>query len=212
MDNLSVKMILKQRKNKKNLFSTNTIAKIAILSAVATVLMLLKTPIFLIPGFYKLDLSEVPVLLGAFSMGPVAGILIEAMKTLLNLAIDGTVTAGIGELSNFLVGCSFVVPAAIIYRREKTRKNAVKGLIVGIIVNTVFAAVMNFYILLPVYAMAFSWPLDKIIQMGTAINPYITNLTFFILFATIPFNLLKSLLSSVITFLIYKKLSGVLHR
>ena len=145
-------------------------------------------------------------------MGPVAGILIEAVKVTLNLVIEGTLTAGVGDIANFLIGCSFIVPAAIIYKREKTQKNAVKGLIVGVFVKTIFAAVMNLYVLLPVYSMAFGLPLDSIIQMGTALNSSITSLTTFVLFATVPFNLLKSFLSSLITFLIYKKLSGFLHR
>ncbi len=212
MDNLTKKSDFATTGNMKSRFSTKTIAKIGILAAVATVLMLLEIPVFFVPGFYKLDFSEVPVLLGAFSMGPVAGILIEAVKVTLNLVIEGTLTAGVGDIANFLIGCSFIVPAAIIYKREKTQKNAVKGLIVGVFVKTIFAAVMNLYVLLPVYSMAFGLPLDSIIQMGTALNSSITSLTTFVLFATVPFNLLKSFLSSLITFLIYKKLSGFLHR
>lgn len=192
-------------------YKTITLAKIAVLSAVASILMLFEIPIFFIPGFYKLDFSEIPVLLGAFAMGPVAGIIIEAVKILLNFVIDGSVTAGLGEVANFLIGSSFVVPAAIIYKRNKTRKNAIIGLMVGLLLMVILSAIMNLYILLPVYAAAFKIPVDAIISMGKELNPAITDLNSFILFATVPFNIIKGFLASLITILIYKKLSPLLH-
>ena len=193
------------------LIDIKTIAKIGILSAIAALLMLLEFPLVFVPGFYKLDFSEVMVLLGAFSMGPVVGIIIEAIKIVLNFALDGTTTAGVGEMANFIIGCSFVVPAALIYKRHKTRKGAVIGMIVGIIVNTIIAAFMNYYILIPVYSVVYGMPLDVIIGMGTKVNPNITNLNQLILFATIPFNLLKGTVASAITFLSYKRVSKLLH-
>lgn len=199
----------KEAGNKR--LKTVTMAKIAVLSAVAAVLMLLEIPLFFVPSFYKLEFSEVPVLLGAFSMGPMAGVAIEGIKILINFAIDGTITAGIGEIANFLIGCSFVVPAAIIYRRNKTRKNAITGLAAGMLTMVIFSALMNYYVLLPVYASAFKMPVEAIVQMGTKVNSAITDLYTLILFATIPFNILKGFCSSLITVLSYKKLSPYLH-
>jgi len=212
MAGLSRHNVIKKMEVKSNRLDTITIAKIAILAAAAALLMLLEIPLFFVPGFYKLDFSEVAVLLGAFSMGPVAGIVIEAVKILINFFIDGSLTAGIGELANFLIGCSFIVPAAVIYNKNKTRKNAVTGLIAGTVIMVIFSALMNVYVLLPVYAAAFKMPMDAIVQMGTKVNSKITDLYSFILLATVPFNILKGVLSSLITVGIYKKLSPILHR
>jgi len=212
MADLSKHNLVNKTEGKSNRLETVTIAKIAILGAVASLLMLFEIPLFFAPGFYKLDFSEVAVLLGAFSMGPVAGIVIEAVKILLNFFIDGSITAGVGELANFLIGCSFIVPAAVIYKMKKTRKNAVVGLVAGTVTMAVFGALMNIYVLLPVYAAAFKMPIDAIVQMGTKVNSRIADIYTFILFATVPFNILKGFLSSLITILIYKKLSPLLHR
>lgn len=191
-------------------FKTKTIAKIGILSALAALLMLLEFPLlFLAPFFYKLDFSEVIVLLGAFSMGPVAGIAIEAIKILLNFALDGTMTAGIGELANFIIGCSFIVPAAIIYKRKKTKSNAILGMIIGSISMTIVGALVNYYVLIPAYSAVMS--VDEIIAAGTEVNSAITSVESLILLATTPFNLLKAIASSVIAFLLYKRVSGLLH-
>lgn len=195
--------------NSKRVFSTKAIAKIGTLSALAAFLMLLDFPLFFAPFFYKLDFSEVMVLLGAFSMGPVAGIIIEAIKILLNFALNGTDTAGIGELSNFLIGCSFIIPAAIFYKRNKTRKSAIIGMVAGTIAMTITGAIMNYYVLIPVYSKFM--PLDEIIALGTKVNPAITSLESLILLATTPFNLLKGIASSAIAFLLYKRVSGLLH-
>lgn len=195
--------------NRKRVLSTKGIAKIGILSAIAALLMLLDFPLFFAPFFYKLDFSEVMVLLGAFSMGPVAGIVIEAIKILLNFALNGTDTAGIGELANFIIGCSFVVPAAIIYQRNKSKRSALLGMVAGIVAMTIIGAVMNYYVIIPAYSMIM--PLDKIITYGTEVNSAINSLESLILLATTPFNLLKGILTSVAAFLLYKRVSGLLH-
>lgn len=201
-----------EQKNEIKTVDAKTIAKIGILSATASLLMLLEFPLFFAPSFYELDFSEVIVLLGAFALGPVSGVLIEAIKIILNFFLNGTDTAGIGEISNFIIGCSFILPAAIIYKIKKTRKNAIIGIITGIISLTVVGAVMNLYVLIPVYSKVYGIPLEVIIGMGTKVNPAITNLNQLILFATVPFNLLKGILSGLITIILYKKLSGLLHR
>lgn len=212
MENLSKQNGIGNMEVKGKKIETVTIAKIAILGAVSALLMLFEIPLFFAPSFYKLDFSEVAVLLGAFSMGPVAGIVIEAVKILINFVLDGSITAGIGEMANFIIGCSFVVPAAIIYKRNKTRKNAITGLIAGTVIMVIAGALMNLYVLLPVYASAFKMPVEAIVEMGTKVNSVITDIYTLVLFATVPFNLIKGILSSLITVLIYKKLSPLLHR
>lgn len=180
------------------------------LGGVATLLMLFEIPLWFAPSFYEIDLSEVAVLVGTFAMGPLAGVVIETIKILLNFILNGTVTAGVGELANLLFGISLVVPAGIIYGRNKTRKGATVGLIAGTIIMTLVGGFMNAYILLPVYATAFGMPLEAIVGMGTAVNPAITGLESFVLLAVVPFNLLKGVIVSIITLLIYKKLSPIL--
>ena len=125
----------------------NWMVKVAMLSAVSVVLMLLEFPIpFIAPPFYEFDFSEVPVLIGAFALGPIAGVTIEFIKILLNLLINGTITGGVGEFANFLVGVSFILPVEFVYMRKKTKKNAIIGMIVGGIIMVSIACVINAFI------------------------------------------------------------------
>lgn len=191
---------------------TKDIAKIGVLSAVATVLMLFDFPLWFAPNFYKLDFSEVPVLLGTFAMGPVAGVAIEFVKILINFVLNGTDTGGIGELANFAVGCSFIIPAGYIYKHKKSYATAIIGLIAGTITLATIGTIMNYFVLLPVYAKVYGAPLQAFIDMGNLINPAITDLKTLVLYAVAPFNLFKGVVVSSITILIYKKLSPVLHK
>ena len=184
-------------------------AQVAMLGAIAVVLMLFEIPLPFAPSFYEIDFSEVPVLVGCFTMGPLAGVAIELVKILLNLVINGTATAGVGELANFLIGCALVLPAAIIYKRMHTRKGAIIGMATGTIFMTVVGCFLNAFLLLPTYAVAFGLPIEGLVEMGTAVNAGITNLTTFVLFAVAPFNLLKGVLVSLIVFIIYKKISPI---
>lgn len=203
---------VKMTECKLKLMTTKNMAKMGILGAVAGLLMLLEIPLPFAPSFYEVDLSEVAVLLGAFSMGPVAGVIIEAIKILINFVITGTATAGVGELANFIVGCCLVVPAAIIYNKNKRIKNAIVGILVGIFAMTLVGAILNYYVLIPVYASAFGMPIETIIAMGTKLNPNIDSLWDLILLANVPFNIIKGILSGLITFLLYKRLSPILHK
>ena len=189
--------------------SVRTTVKIGMLAAISVVLMLFVIPLPFAPSFYEIDFSEVPVLIGAFAMGPVAGAAIELVKILLNLVITGTDTAGVGELANFIIGCSLCLPAAIIYKRKKTRKGAMIGMVAGTALMVVIGCLINAYVMLPAYSAAFNLPIDALVQMGTAINPNITNLNTFVIFAVAPFNLLKAVLVSLIVLLIYKKISPI---
>lgn len=190
--------------------SVRTMVEIGMLGAISVILMMVEIPLWFAPSFYKLDLSEIPVLVGAFAFGPAAGAVIELIKVLLHLVLKGTTTAGVGDFANFLIGCALVVPAGLIYKRRKNKKNAVIGLAVGTAVMTVLGCFLNIYVLLPVYATAFSMPMEALVGMGSAVNPAITNLTTFALLAVAPFNLLKGVVVSIITVLLYKHISPIL--
>ena len=190
---------------------TRKLVEIGMLGAIATVLMLFEFPLpFIAPPFYELDFSEVPVLVGAFALGPMAGATIELIKILINLLINGTATAFVGEIGNYLLGCSFIIPAALIYKKRKTKKNALIAMVIGTIVMTVFGCFLNAYILLPTYATAFGMPIDAIVGMGSAINANINDVMTFVIIAVAPFNIIKGSVVSVITLLIYKHISPIL--
>ncbi|MCI8886078.1 MAG: ECF transporter S component [Dorea sp.] len=185
-------------------------AQMGMLAAISVVLMLFEIPLPFAPAFYEIDFSEVPVLVGSFAMGPLAGAGIEFLKILLNFAVNGTDTAGVGEFANFLIGCALVVPAALVYRKRRTKSGAVIGMIVGTAFMTFVGCYLNACVLLPAYAKAFGMPMDALVGMGAAVNHYITDLTTFAVFAVAPFNLLKGFLVSLIVLLIYKKIRPVL--
>ena len=196
----------------KTKLGTREIVTIGMLGAIAVVLMLFEIPLPFAPPFYEIDFSEVPVLVGCFALGPVAGILIEFVKILLNLVINGTATAGVGEFANFCIGCSFCIPAGIIYQRKKSKKGAMIGLVSGTLIMTFLGCFINAYIMLPTYAKAFQIPIVGLIEMGTKVNASITDLFTFVMFAVVPFNLLKGVLVSIIVILIYKKISPIIKR
>ncbi len=187
------------------------LVKVAMLGAVSTVLMVFEFPLpFIAPPFYQIDISEVPVLVGAFALGPVAGIAIEGVKVLLNLVINGTVTAFVGEIANFLTGVAFVFPAAWVYERHKSRKTAIWGLFIGGALMLLLGCFLNAYILLPAYGKAFKMPVDAFVNMAAEIWPFIDTMFEFVLLCVLPFNLIKVLLVSFITMLIYKPVSPLL--
>lgn len=130
----------------------------------------------------------------------------------MNLLINGTLTAGVGEIGNFIIGCSFVVPAGIIYKSHKSKKSAMVSMIVGTVTMTVLGCFLNAYILLPTYAAAFGMPIDSIISMGNAINANINDIMTFVVIAVAPFNLIKGILVSAVILLIYKHISHILKR
>lgn len=212
MEQIERKAGMMQQKSTGKKMALSTLTKIALLAAVAGVLILFEAPLWFAPSFYKLDLSELAVMVGALSMGPAAGAMIELIKILLNFVLNGTITGGVGEFANFLIGCSFVVPAAWIYRRQRNIKGMLLGMAAGIVCMVLLGSVINYYILLPVYATVFGQPLEFFIQMGNALNPAIVDLKTFILFAVAPFNLLKGIIISALTFLLYRKLGRQLEQ
>lgn len=193
-------------------WTTRNMVKISVLGVLAMVLMIFKVPAGFAPPFLKLDISDVPALIGAFAMGPMAGVLIQLIKNLLNLLVEGSITGGVGELSNFLVGSIFAYTAGLIYFKKKTLKRAVVGLLVGIFAMTAFATTSNYFVIFPLYARIFGWPLDKLVEMGSAVNGLVVDYKSLIVFAVIPFNILKASIASLVTILIYKKVSPILQK
>lgn len=204
------KYVQKKTGKKEKILNTRKITMIGMFSAIATILHILDFPVPFAPPFYKMDFSELPALVGTFAFGPVAGIMIEFCKIILKLLFKSTSTAFVGELANFVIGCSFLLPASIIYLFRKNKKNAIIGCVTGTIIMTVFGTIFNAVYLLPKFAQLYGMPLESIIEMGTVINPAINSVTTLAILAVGPMNILKGGLVSIITLLIYKKLSPIL--
>ena len=188
--------------------SARRLCIIAICGAIAAVLHIFDFPVpFLAPGFYKLDFSEVPVMLCGFYLGPAAAVTCEALKILIKLLLKGTSTAFVGDFANFAVGCSLVLPATIIYHTKKSRKSALLGLLAGTVFLTVFGSAFNGIYLIPKFSQLYGLPLDAIVGMGTAINGSIHSLTTLVLFSVAPLNLIKGFTVSLLTLLLYKKVA-----
>lgn len=192
--------------NKKTFLSTRELSTVAILAAIAAVLFMIEIPVVL---FYKLDLSSLPVLLGAFAMGPVPGTMILLVKALLGLL--HSTSQGVGELADFIMGFAMMLPSGIVYKRLKSRKGAIVGMVIGTVVATVVAVLTNLYIMIPFYGAAYGMPVEAIVGMGQAIVPAVDSIGKFVLLITAPFNVLKWVVISVLTALIYKPLSPILH-
>ena len=205
------KYIYKRDGISERILSTRKIAMIGLFSAIAVILHIFDFPIpFIAPFFYKLDFSEIPALVGAFAFGPVAGVMIEFCKILLKLVIKGTSTAFVGDLANFTIGCSMVLPASIIYMFKKTKKTAVLSCVAGSVVITVFGTAFNGIYLLPAFSALYGMPLEAIIAMGAEINSKINSVTTFVCFAVAPINVIKGVAASVVTLAVYKPLSPFL--
>ena len=191
-----------------NVSKARRISIIGICSALAAVLHMMDFPLlFLAPEFYKLDFSELPVMLCGFFLGPSAAVACEGVKILLKLLMKGTSTAFVGDFANFAVGCSLVLPAVILYHIHKSRKSATAGLIVGTLVLTVFGSAFNAIYLLPKFAQLYGMPLDAIINMGSKIHASITDVTTFVLLCVAPLNLIKGVMISMLTLLLYKRVA-----
>lgn len=193
---------------KRSVTPARRVSIIGICAAIATVLHVLDFPLlFIAPEFYKLDFSELPVLLCGFYLGPSATVACEGVKILLKLLVKGTSTAFVGDFANFVVGCSFVLPATIWYHAHKSKHSAVIGLILGTLSMTVLGTAFNAVYLLPKFSQLFGLPLDTIIAMGTKINSSIHNVTTFVAICVAPLNLIKGTAVSILTMLLYKRVA-----
>ena len=193
----------------KKVFTTKNLVLMAMFSALAAVLMLWEFPIpFIAPNFYEIDLGEIPILVGSFIIGPVSGVIMEAIKIILKLLIKGTSTAYVGDFANFCIGVCLVVPASIIYQKHKTKKNAFIGMLVGTLFMAVAGVVLNYFVMIPFYVKAFGMPLEAIIGAGAKIQPLVTNKLSFTIVCVAPFNIVKGIIVSLVTALIYKHISA----
>ncbi|MBU5669877.1 ECF transporter S component [Peptoniphilus sp. MSJ-1] len=196
------------RVNSSSVLRAREMTKIGMLSVIAFILMYFQFPIaFVAPSFMQIDISDLPVLIGAFTMGPVYGIIIAALKNILALIFKGTITAGVGELSNFIVSSTFAVVASVFYRRHRTYKGAMLSLVVGVIAMTTLAMFSNYFVVFPLYGKVM--PMEAIIEMGRAITPRIDGLFSMMIFSVLPFNLIKGFITSAVMMLVYKKISPI---
>ena len=205
-------LLLEKAAGKKNgvtgpIFTTRKLAMIGMFSAIAMILHLFDFPL----PFYKLDFSELPILVGAFAFGPAAGVMMEFIKILLKLFIKGTSTAFVGDLANFVIGCSFILPASAIYAFHKSRKTAIAACAVGTAILTVFGTAFNAVYLLPAFSKLYGMPLESLLEMGSAVNPLAEGgIISFVVACVAPLNLIKGAGVSLVTLLIYKPLSPII--
>lgn len=210
-------MLLEKAAQKKNgvtepVFHTRKVAMIGMFSAIAMILHLFDFPLPFAPGFYRLDFSELPILVGTFAFGPAAGVMMEFVKIVLKLLTKGTSTAFVGDLANFVIGCSFILPASVIYTFRKNKKSAIFACITGTVIMTVFGTAFNAIYLLPAFSKLYGIPLDQLLAMGTKVNPLAKegSIVSFVAACVAPMNLLKGTSVSIVTLLIYKPLSPII--
>ena len=192
------------------LLTTKNVVLMGMFGALAGVLMIFELPLpFIAPPFYGLDLGEVPVLVGTFALGPVAGMVMEVVKILVKLVLKPTSTGFVGEFANLIIGFGLILPAGLIYQARKTRTGAMAGMAAGTLVMTVIGVILNALVMIPFYSNFM--PLDTIIEAGSKINPLVSNVWTFAIVCVGPFNLIKGVVVSLITALIYKRISVIIH-
>lgn len=174
----------------------NKMVKVSLLTGIAFILMFIEIPIVPIFPWLKMDVSDVPALMGAFAFGPLTGILIEFLKVVMHFLLTGSSTGGVGEVANFMIGVSFIAPASLIYWKNKSKKTAILGMIVGLLAMEIVAILANIYFLLPVYGM----------KMAPAeLMKYVT-------VGLLPFNTIKGFIISILTYMLYKKVSATIFK
>lgn len=193
---------------KSKFFNPRKMAMTAVLAAVATVLMFLSFSVPVMPSFIKLDFSELPALIAAFSIGPLSGVAVCFIKNLVNVLF--TTTAGTGELCNFLMGATFVLPAGLIYKKRNSLKGALTGSLAGAAVMAVLSLPINYFISYPAYSLFYGLTTDKILTLYRAINPSVNTLFEALLWFNVPFTFVKGLCDVALTFLVYKRLSPII--
>lgn len=195
---------------REKLLTTKNVVLMGMFGALGAVLMLFEVPLpFIAPSFYGLDFSEVPILVGTFALGPMAGVVMEVVKILIKLVLKPTSTGFVGEFANLVFSWSMVVPAGLIYRYHKTKKGAMAAMAVGTVMMSVVAIVGNALVMLPFYSHFM--PLETILAAGAAINPAVSNIWSFAAICVGPFNVVKGVLVSIITALVYKRISIMIH-
>lgn len=189
---------------------TRALTGTAMLAAVATILMYMEFPIPIMPGFIKMDISELPALIASFAYGPLSGIAVCLIKNLIKL--PSTSTAAVGELFNFVMGALFVGVAGIVYKKNKTRKGAIIGAVAGALIMALVSLPYNYFVVYPAYVVCYKLPLDAIIGMYQAIRPSANGLLECLVTFNMPFTFFKGMLDVALCFLVYKPLSPLLHK
>lgn len=194
---------------KKQAISTSNMVKISMLGVISFILMFMNLPLPIFPAFLKIDFADIPSVIGGFALGPVAGIMIQFIKNVLHFMFDNS-TGGVGEISNFIVGGSFVLVSGSIYQVMRTKKGAVIASLSATIAMAAVASFSNYFIVIPFYSNIM--PIDVIVNMGTVVNSAIHDKFTLVLYGVVPFNIFKGLLISVVTALIYKKVTPILKK
>ncbi len=184
---------------------TNLIVKISMLSAIAVVLSFVEAQIPIFPFFLKLDIADIPAVIGAIALGPIPAVVIVFIKNILH-GIIGSSSAGVGELANFLIGSALVLPLGIAMKNKKSVKNYLIGSVLGIALMLISASILNVYVLLPMYETVMNFPTAKVIEVCNVINPNVTDLKGYVLYIVVPFNLLKGVIVMGVGFLVFKGL------
>ena len=190
--------------NKKRI---KKIVVISMLSAIATILMYIDFPIAISPSFMKLDFAELPVMIGGFVLGPIPGVIIAVVKILLKIVIKGSNTMFVGELANLIGSICYVLPASIIYKKHKTKKTALQGMCAGTLITSVICTISNYLFLFPTYMKLYGMSEESIISMCRAINPFIDDMFKVMLLSVFPFNIIKYIFVSAVTYILYKTIS-----
>lgn len=191
---------------------TKKLVMAALLGALAAILMVLDFNVPLAPGFIKFDFSDFPVLIGGFVFGPVTGVLIAFLKIVLNLLFKPTTTMFVGEASNFLLSVCYMGVACLYYRKHRTKKGAVIGMVLATVTTSLFAIASNILVMFPMYAKLFGMSMEQIVGMVSAVNPFVKDVTTMVIASLVPFNLFKYGVISIITFVSYKKIEVILKK
>lgn len=182
-----------------------------VLGAVSALLMVLEFPVPFVPPFVKFDFSELPVILGGCMMGPAAGAFAAVIKVALNFLLNGTTTMGIGELANLWGSLCYVLPAALFYGRWRTKSGAAVALLAGTVCASLLIVLGNYLVFFPAYARLLGLKMETIVSVGHAANPSVTNLYTMMIYSLLPFNLFKYGVTSLLAFMMYKRLKRFLR-
>lgn len=191
---------------------TRKLVLIAILGALSAVLMVLRFPLPFLPPFLSFDFASIPVLIGAFALGPIAALAIIVVRIIIQLVLSGTNSMFTGELQSLFLNIALVLPAALIYTKNKTKQGALQGMLVGTIINVIVAIFTNLMIIIPFYVSLYGMDMAMIIEMCSAVNPYVDSTFKLVLLGIVPFNLIKNVIVCAITLVIYKKISPIIKR
>lgn len=195
----------------KKTFSIKNLTRIAILGTIGGILMIIDFPIFIAPSFYKLDIGDLPCLIGAFAMGPVSGLFIQIIKILVKLLFKPTSTAFVGEIAAFIFSSTYCLVASIIYQKNRNKRGANIAIIIGSLSMILVSAIANYLFIIPFYSRLYNMPLEAIIGLGSAIFPIIDSLFMFVICCVVPFNIVKVAIIDVLTMLLYKRIAPLLR-